>query len=74
MGAVYEIEGQPEYPVMGLPTTSWPDEARRLTVVGGQFSAFSRLERYSAKARRPVGVACTHVRGLASRNSFVMTR
>ncbi len=33
---------------------------------GRQFSARSRLTTYSANARRPSGVASTHVRGLAS--------
>ena len=40
---------------------------------GDQVSALSRLERYSTNARRPVGVACTHVRGLESCDSFIRT-
>ena len=38
------------------------------------FKALSRLERYSANARRPSCVACTQVRGLAFWNSLVMAR
>ena len=37
-----------------------------------QFSARSRSATYSANARRPSGIAATHVRGFASWNSFVI--
>ena len=36
----------------------------------GRFSALRKLATYSSKARRPAGVACSHVRGLRSWNSF----
>ena len=38
----------------------------------GILKARSRLPRYSVKARRPSGVASTHVRGFLSRNSLVV--
>ena len=43
-------------------------------VRGCQFMAFCKLETYTAKARRPAGVAWIHVRGLEFRNSLVMAR